>query len=98
MRCLPKTEKTRSTPRHSAGRGLGEGGVVTAVNVVGIVDTEAVPDFSFVFVVVADDIVEGGEGGDVVFVEDDDDKGDDDCDENDVLGNSDVVVCNDGGK
>lgn len=100
MRCLPKTEKTRSTPRHSVGRGLGEGGVVTGGKVVAIVDTEAVPVFRFIFVVVAvvGDTVEGGGGGDVVFVEKgDDDKDDDDCDENDVFGNAvgNVVVSND---
>lgn len=100
MRCLPKTEKTRSTPRHSVGRGLGEGGVVTGGKVVAIVDTEAVPVFMFIFVdvaVVGDTNEEGG-GGDVVFVEKgDDDKDDDDCDENDVFGNAvgNVVVCND---
>lgn len=100
MRCLPKTEKTRSTPRHSVGRGLGEGGVVTGGKVVAIVDTEAVPVFMLIFVGVAvvGDTVEGGGGGDVVFVEKgDDDKDDDDCDENDVFGNAvgNVVVCND---
>lgn len=101
MRCLPKTEKTRSTPRHSVGRGLGEGGVVTGGKVVAIVDTEAVSVFMFIFVDVAvvGDTNEGGGGGDVVFVEKgDDDKDDDDCDENDVFGNAvgNVVVCNDG--
>lgn len=100
MRCLPKTEKTRSTPRHSVGRRLGEGGVVTGGKVVAIVDTEAVPVFMLIFVGVAvvGDTAEGGGGGDVVFVEKgDDDKDDDDCDENDVFGNAvgNVVVCND---
>lgn len=101
MRCLPKTEKTRSTPRHSVVRGLGEGGVVTGGKVVAIVDTEAVSVFMCIFVDVAvvGDTNEGGGGGDVVFVEKgDDDKDDDDCDENDVFGNAvgNVVVCNDG--
>lgn len=101
MRCLPKTEKTRSTPRHSVVRGLGEGGVVTGGKVVAIVDTEAVSVFMFIFVDVAvvGDTNEGGGGGDVVFVEKgDDDKDDGDCDENDVFGNAvgNIVVCNDG--
>lgn len=73
---------------------------MTGGKVVGIVETEAVSVFTFIFVDVAvvGDTVEGGGGGNVVFVEKgDDDKDDDDCDENDVFGNAvgNVVVCND---